>query len=76
MKTCKLRPTAKECCRCIDSEDALNITISCNNCRYNTKRFELLGYVGGAFSQYALVNSGGIVEKVNINRIYDIREED
>lgn len=53
----------------------MNITISCNNCRYNTKRFEILGYVGGMFSQYALVNSGGCVEKVNINRIYDIREE-
>lgn len=75
MKTCKLRPTTKECRRCIDAEDALNITISCNNCRYNTQRFEILGYVGGVFSQYALVNSGGYIEKVNINRIRDIREE-
>ena len=53
----------------------MNITIPCNNCRYNTKRFEILGYVGGAFSQYALVNSGGCIEKVNIDRIHDIREE-
>lgn len=75
MKTCKLRPTTSECRRCMDVEEALDLTIACNKCRYNTKRFEILGYVGGAFSQYALVNSGGIVEKVNINRIYDIREE-
>lgn len=76
MKTCKLRPTTQECRRCINVEDALNLTIACNRCKYNTKRFEILGYVGGMFSQYALVNSKGCVEKVNIDRIYDIREED
>lgn len=75
MKTCKLRPSAGECRRCMDVEEALNLTVMCQKCRYNTKRYEILDFVKGAFATYALVNMDGRVEAINIDRIHDVREE-
>ena len=75
MKTCKVRPTASDCRKCIDREEVLGVAISCQRCRYNTERYEIVGFVSGVFAKYALVNARGNVEAVNINRIYDIREE-
>jgi hypothetical protein len=60
----------------MDVEEALNLTIACQKCRYNTKRFEIVGFTSGLFADYALVTLGGYVEKVNIDRIYDIREDE
>ena len=75
MKTCKLRPSASECRRCIDIEETLNCTVMCQRCRYNTKRYEILGFEKGVFAVYALINMDGCVKAVNIDRIHDLRED-
>jgi hypothetical protein len=47
----------------------------CQHCRYNTKRYEILGFEKGIFTVYALINMDGCVKAVNIDRIHDLREE-
>lgn len=74
-KTCKIKPTASECCMCADTADYFNGEPNCRNCRYNTTRYELIGIGSGLFNDYAFVQTNGKIQKVALDRVYDVRGE-
>ena len=75
MKSCKIRPTLGECNMCAEITEYFDQPPDCSKCDYNTKRYELIEVVSGIFNDYAFVSSNGKMQKVLIDRVYDIREE-
>ncbi len=47
----------------------------CSKCKLNTDTYELLQIGTGFWSgDYAMVQKGGKITKVSLNRIYDVKE--
>lgn len=74
MKTCKLKPSAGECNACLDIFDDTHPP-HCKACHEHSPRYELLQIASGWFCDYAFVQRDGVVKKVALDRIYDIKED-
>lgn len=75
MKTCKVKPPIGACSACYDIDFTEDSGPHCLTCIYNTKRYELLDIKPGLLCDYAFVQSDGKIQKVSLDRVYDIREE-
>lgn len=75
MKMCKVKPELHHCRSCLEMQETLGIIQSCSNCFSEIDEYELLN-VGSSFwvGDYAMVCRNGIVKKVSLDRIYDVRE--
>ena len=76
MRTCKVKPSISECDFCNDVAELYDDIPNCFKCKRNNKRYELLNIVSGILDNYAFVLSDGIIEKVSLSRVCDIKEED
>lgn len=75
MRICKVRPNRNQCCACLDNQISNNVVLDCQTCSLNTKTYELLQIGTGFWSgNYAMVQNDGKIEKVALNRIYDVKE--
>lgn len=78
MKTCKVKPTAGACRMCVDTWEDLSGDVSqmpdCQTCSYNTDVYEIVDYISSFWGTSALLQKGGKLFKVGIDRIYDIKE--
>lgn len=78
MKVCKVKPDADTCMTCVDIEPDWDWDMfsDCEKCPYATTDYELLSIgVGTMFRRdYAMILKDGKVQRVPLNRVYDIRE--
>lgn len=76
MKVCKIKPTTNDCCCC--REDQLKKYIvdqECKECLSKRPDCEILQIVTTIFGKvFALVLVDGKIEKLPIERLYDVRE--
>lgn len=75
MKTCKVKPTADDCCSCMDIAETFDSIPDCKTCIHNTKRYELIEIVTNFWGSSAILQADGELKKVSLSRIYDIRDE-
>ena len=75
MKTCKIKPDYVTCSACIDTQEMFNVVDDCSKCKLNTDIYELLQIGTGFWSgDYAMVQKGGVIQKVSLSRVYDVKE--
>ena len=77
MKTCKVTPDPGQCIMCGDTYELLGGGYKmpdCKNCSQNTDRYNLIGFSGGLFGRYAIVEKDGELRDVKISSIYDVRD--
>ena len=75
MKICKVRPDHSTCSTCIATQEMFNVVDDCGKCKLNTDTYELLQVGTGFWSgNYAMVQKGGKIMKVSLNRVYDVKE--
>lgn len=76
MKTCKIKPEVNTCLSCVDVQVAYNQIENCNQCELTKRQYTLVSVgVGGIFATpYAIVQYNGKLEKVALDRVYNIRE--
>lgn len=75
MKICKVRPDHSTCSACIAIQEMFNVVDDCGKCKLNTDTYELLQIGTGFWSgNYAMVQNGGKITKVSLNRVYDVKE--
>ena len=75
MKICKVRPDHSTCSACIATQEMFNVVDDCGKCKLNTDTYELLQIGTGFWSgNYAMVQKGGIITKVSLSRVYDVKE--
>lgn len=73
MKTCRVQPDEGTCLACMDLDDLFGQVSDCGTCSLKTKEYELLG-IGTNFwtGDYAMVQADGKIQKVPLDRIYDV----
>lgn len=74
-KICKVKPDRSTCSACLETQMMFDVVDDCSKCELNTREYELI-QIGTSFwsSDYAMVQYDGKIEKVSLNRVYDIRE--
>ena len=76
MKICKVKPDYNTCCSCIDDQEMkLIANKDCQECLAKNPEHEILQIVTTIFGKvFALVIIDGKIEKLPIDRLYDVRE--
>ena len=75
---CKVHPSEKACKSCIKVQDETGVVKSCRECRLDNDTHELVQIIpGGLFTRdKALVLKSGKIEKVDLDRVYDIKNKE
>ena len=75
MKICKVRPDHSTCSACVATQEMFNVVDDCSRCKLHTDTYELF-QIGTVFwsGDYTMVQKGGKITKVSLNRIYDVKE--
>lgn len=75
MKICKVRPDRSTCSACVATQEMFNAIDDCSICKANADTYELLQIGTGFWSgDYAMVQKDGIITKVSLSRVYDVKE--
>lgn len=75
MKICKVRPDRSTCSACVATQEMFNVIDDCGRCKANADIYELLQIGTGFWSgDYAMVQKDGIITKVSLSRVYDVKE--
>ncbi len=74
MKTCKVRKPAYVCRNCVEMAMSYNETPDCKSC--TNERYDLIQIGSNFWGGYAIVQANGKLEKVSLNRVYDIQEKE
>lgn len=75
MKTCKVKPDISHCRSCMEMQEMFGVVDDCSVCSLNTSEYELLQIGTGFWSgDYAMVQKDGIIKKVSLSRVYDVKE--
>ena len=72
MKVCKIKPDSSACSACYDLAYECGGVPNCKLC--NNDECELLETHHSFWSDYAVIIRKGKLEKVEMSRVYDIRE--
>ena len=76
-RTCRIRPKLDICTKCRDNYVMYHTYYNCQECDENNKRYELI-HIGIDVSEsedFALVVIDGVIKKVPLSRVRDIKEE-
>ena len=75
MKLCKVKPSGNRCMVCTDNQITLGNYWDCSRCEVGGAEYELIS-VGTSFwtGDYAFVMKDGRIERVELKRVYDVRE--
>lgn len=77
MKTCKVKPDKDTCRVCLATQQMFGVVDNCSECELNKMRYEWVGTTYSTLwgSIYALVQSNGVIYKVLLDLVYDIKED-
>lgn len=75
MKICKVKPDYSTCSACMATQEMFNVVDDCSKCKLNTDTYKLL-QIGTVFwsGDYAMVQKDGVIRKVSLSRVYDVKE--
>ena len=76
-KICKVKPAYSTCKKCVDAQVQFNGFKDCETCLETQVDCELMKIVvstGFMGDDYAVVLCNGKLEKVLLNRVFDVRE--
>lgn len=74
-KFCKVKPKKSTCSACVETQAMFNVIDDCKKCDLNKREYELIQIGTGFWSgDYAMIQYDGIIEKVSLNRVYNIKE--
>ena len=76
MKTCKVKPHSSTCRTCMDIADSFDAIPDCKKCSHQTKRYDLIQIGSNFWGSYAIVQSEGKLQKVALDRVYDVQEKE
>lgn len=76
MKTCKIKPHISTCRMCNDVADSCNAIPDCKKCSHQITRYDLIQIGSNFWGSYAIVQVKGKLEKVSLDRVYDIQEKE
>lgn len=76
MHTCKIKPSAFTCRTCLDVADSCNAIPDCDKCKHQTMRYDLIQIGSNFWGGYAIVQAEGKLQKVALDRVYDIQEKE
>ena len=76
MKICKVKPDHSICSACMATQEMFDVVDDCSKCKLNTDTYELL-QIGTRFwsGDYAMVQKDGVIQKVSLSRVYDVKEQ-
>ena len=75
-RICRVRPSNFQCYMCDEMAQSCNTIPDCHKCIHEVEPCELISVGTGFWSgDYAMVLHNGRIEKVSLDRIYDIKEE-
>ena len=74
MKVCKIRPSYGTCSGCVDYAEMCGEVPNCAKCESDNE-YELFETHFSFWNSYAVIIKNGKFEKVDISRVYDIREK-
>ena len=72
MKVCKIKPEKSVCSACVDTAYEFGATPNCKNCHNDEN--ELLETHCSFWNSYVVIIRKGKLEKVEMSRVYDIRD--
>ncbi len=61
---------------CSDMAESCNAIPNCKECSYNTTRYDLIEIGSNFWGSFAFVQKNGKIEKVSLDRVYDIKEKE
>lgn len=77
LKTCKVKSDYKNCFDCMTIQEMYGngVVIDCHKCKATNDTYELL-LIGTSFwsGDYAMVQKDGVIQKVSLSRVYDVKE--
>lgn len=74
MKTCKVRKPAYVCRNCAEMAVSSNAMPDCKSC--TDKRYDLLHLGSDFWGSYAFIQVNDKIEKVSLDRVYDIKDKE
>lgn len=76
MKICKVKPDHSICSACMATQEMFDVVDDCSKCKLNTDTYEFLQIGTGFWSgDYAMVQKDGVIQKVSLSRVYDVKEQ-
>ena len=76
MRICKVKPDHSICSACMATQEMFDVVDDCSKCKLNTDTYELLQIGTGFWSgDYAMVQKDGVIQKVSLSRVYDVKEQ-
>ena len=76
MKICKVKPDHSICSACMATQEMFDVVDDCSKFKLNTDTYELLQIGTGFWSgDYAMVQKDGVIQKVSLSRVYDVKEQ-
>lgn len=76
MKICKVKPDHSICSACMATQEMFDVVDDCSKCKLNTDTYELLQIGTELWSgDYAMVQKDGVIQKVSLSRVYDVKEQ-
>ena len=76
MKICKVKPDHSICSACMATQEMFDVVDDCSKCKLNTDTYELLQIGTGFWSgDYAMVQKDGVIQKVSLSRVYDVKDQ-
>jgi peroxiredoxin len=58
------------------TQEMFDVVDDCSKCKLNTDTYELLQIGTGFWSgDYAMVQKDGVIQKVSLSRVYDVKEQ-
>lgn len=76
MQTCKIKPLSSTCRDCMDIADSFDAIPDCKKCSHQTKRYDLIQIGSNFWGGYAIIQSEGKLQKVALDRVYDVQEKE
>lgn len=73
-KVCNVKPDKDTCCSCMDYQVNEGVFKPCSACELKNRDYELLQLVSGIKHDYAFVLFNGTIEKVSLDRIFNVRD--
>lgn len=74
MRICKVKPDSATCHACVETQEMFGVVDDCGRCDVKIREYELVKVGVSFWVAYALVMKDGVINKVSLNRVYDIRE--
>lgn len=76
MRTCKVIPELSACSACLETQQMFDMVDDCNKCELKNRIYDVIEVGSNFWGGYAIVSYDGKLEKVSLDRIFDIKNKE